>query len=86
MRNCVSTSVLGPAICNKSNGKLVLDGATFENCRTVNVNGETIADKGVVFVGTGITLSGNNTFVICGGADIFIEGNRTVDAQSATHT
>ena len=73
MRNCVSTSVLGPAICNKSNGKLVLDGATFENCRTVNVNGETIADKGVVFVGTGITLSGNNTFVNCCGADIFIE-------------
>lgn len=85
MRNCVSTSLYGAAICNKSNGKLILDGVTFESCKTVDSDFMPISDRGVVFVGTGVELRGHNAFINCEGVDIYIEGNRQVEAIDANH-
>ena len=86
IKNCQSTSLYGPAICNKSNGQLVLNGVTFENCKTLDTNGGLVEDRGVVFVGTALTLAGDNKFNNCTGADIYLEGNTLITATDANHS
>ena len=86
IKNCFSTSTSGPAVCNKSNGQLVLNGVTFENCKTLDADGEAVEDKGVVFVGTALTLAGDNKFNNCTGADIYLESNNRITATDANHT
>ena len=85
IKNCYSTSTSGPAICNKSNGQLVLNGVTFDDCKTLDGVGEVIEDKGVVFVGTALTLIGDNKFNNCTGSNIFLEANTKITATDANH-
>ena len=85
IKNCQSTNLNGSAICNKSNSQLILNGVTFENCKTLNSEGTIISDRGVVFIGSALTLEGDNKFVNCNGADIFLERNTIIKAENANH-
>lgn len=67
-KNCVNTN--GAVLVNKSGGKLELNGVTFTDCSE---------NQGTVFVGTSLTLKGENTI-----PSIYVEKQLVVNAADAS--
>ena len=58
----------------------------FENSKTVDANDGVVEDRGVVFVGTALTLVRDNRFDNCTWANIYLEGNTLITATDANHS